>query len=182
LGGAVALEALGVGSNLGTLVGPAVAAEVGWGGPPFLDPALRWAPEVRLGGSRFEGKTPTLGPGSATFTFYRVEASLCPLRLAFAASLEVRPCLVAVAGSLEGIGKVGNVSKSQTKPWFELGGSGLVDWTVVGPLGLEGEGGLDGVPLRNEFRFTTPGGPPTRIFQALPAVPWARLGLRVRFP
>ncbi len=190
LGGALGLDAVGLGGPLvGTVFGPALAAEVAIGGPSVLTPSLRLAPEVRVEASRLEAGVIATGlPGTtAQFTWYRVDFDVCPLRLAFSSSIEVRPCFVGVVGAISSEGTVGSAVQSSTQPWYELGGSALLDWSLVGPLGLEAEAGLVGTTLPEKFEFnkptlTHPKASPHVVFTAPGLIPEARLGLRVRFP
>jgi hypothetical protein len=89
-----------------------------------------------------------------------------------------RPCAGLEGGTLAGGGLAIALARNETRPW--LGGRllGRIDWTFLDTLSAEVQIGAVMPFFRDDFVFD----PSTRIYQAPPVMPFAALGLGVRFP
>jgi hypothetical protein len=108
---------------------------------------------------------------------------VCPLRLQLAAALDVRPCLTGAAGVLlaEAQGTGITSQGPRTSMWLEVGGAALLEWTVVGPLALQGEAGFSVLPPSGETFYFDPPPASTTVYRVPPIVGLGRLGLAIRF-
>jgi hypothetical protein len=122
---------------------------------------------------------PEVGQEYAKFAWWRAELEGCPLRWSVAKSLEVRPCAFARAGALVSQGHGLSSSQTSIRPWSELGASLLLEWTLVGPMALELEGGATLPLIREQFEFMDPA---ELGYQAPSVMADVKLGVGVHFP
>jgi hypothetical protein len=175
--GAFGLDILGVVPQ-SVVFGASVLGEVAVDGSGIL------APEVRIGGSLTESRSLSTNDGTGVLMWSRGLIEVCPLRFQLAATLDVRPCVTSAGGGLHVQGHGTGTSKPPTtQPWFEVGGAALMEWTLIGPLVLQGEAGVS-LPLAREtfyFAQSPISTTPTTVYQAAWIVGEARLGFAVRF-
>jgi hypothetical protein len=170
----VALSVVTAGSPLGLVWGPSVGASLA------LERRSWLAPELRAGLTYAGSDSPDVAnDGYATFTWWRGELEVCPLRLPLAQTLDLRPCALGRAGALVSAGHGLGSSLTSVRPWGELGASALLEWRVMGPLEFELELGADFPLLRELFDFKHP---MNQVYQAPGVLAEGRLGLAVHFP
>jgi hypothetical protein len=169
-----ALSVFGAGTPLGGVVGSSIGGSIAISRGSWL------APELRLGLSYAGIDSPEqIQNEYAKFTWWRGELEACPVRLAIARSVDLRPCALGRAGALISDGHGATSSLSSTSPWGELGVSALLEWRIVGALAIEMEVGPDFPLVRETYAFQHPF---VHVYGAPPVMAEGRLGLAVHFP
>jgi len=170
----VALDVLGAGNTLGTLLGSSVSGSLSIERRGWL------APELRLGFSYAGTDSPPVERFEyARFTWWRGFVEACPFRFLPARTVEVRPCAAGRIGALVSEGHGIQSSLTSTHPWGELGATLLVEWRLVGPMAIEVEGGAEFPLSRQEFDFQRP---LESAYATPPVMGEVTLGLGVHFP
>ena len=137
-----------------------------------------FAPALRLAVARSLDVNRTAAIGGATLTWTSVGLDACPLRVALARSVGLRPCVGGSAGVLDasGTGFAGTVSRS--RPWATLSALARLVWEPLPWLDVELEAGVIGPLFRESFFFA----PSVSVYEA-PAIAFlSRAGLGLRFP
>jgi hypothetical protein len=175
--GAFGLDILGFVPQ-SVVFGASVLGEVAFDGSGIL------APEARIGGSLTESRSLSTNDGTGVLMWSRGLFEVCPLRFQLAPSLDVRPCVTSAGGGLHVQGHgTGTSEPPTTKPWIEVGGAALMEWTLIGPLALQGEAGFS-LPLAREtffFAQSPTSATETTVYHVPSIVGGARLGFAVRF-
>ncbi len=116
--------------------------------------------------------------GRAYFRWTYAALDGCPVRWSPVRTITMRPCAGMEGGTLAGGGLLIGLARNETRPWLAARAYGRIDWTFLDTLTVEMQiGGV--VPLtRDRFVFD----PATLIYQAPIVMPFAGLGLGVRFP
>jgi hypothetical protein len=138
------------------------------------------SPVLRLSGTYVTSEsvsTASLG-GTASLTFIAARLESCPIRWRALRTVAISPCVGVRGGVIEGTGANIIDNNSQTKPWLSAELLGRVEWTPVGWLFFEAQGGGSVPFFRYDYLFN-PGAQLTET----PAVGWfAGAGGGVRFP
>jgi hypothetical protein len=137
-----------------------------------------FAPAVRLAVTRSLDVDRAAAIGGATLRWTTGALDVCPIRIALAGPLALRPCAGGTFGVLDasGTGIAGSVSR--TRPWATLSAQARLVWEPLTWLDVELEAGVIAPLYRESFLFT----PSVAVYEA-PAVAFlSRAGLGVRFP
>ena len=137
-----------------------------------------FAPALRLALARSLDVDRAAAIGGATLRWTSVGLDACPLRLALARPVAVRPCVGGSAGVLDasGTGFAGTVSRS--RPWATLSALARFVWEPLAWLDLELEAGVIAPLYRESFVFV----PSVSVYEAPPLAFLSRAGLGLRFP
>jgi hypothetical protein len=143
---------------------------------PTASNALR--PTIRLAALRAVAQQVDTAAGTADLSLSGARVDACPLRLALAGPLELRPCAALELGAHLGAGSRTASAASETRAWVAPGALGRAVVRVFGPITAEIEGGATFPLFRYRFYF----GPDVTAFQAAPVALSASVGLGVSFP
>lgn len=137
-----------------------------------------FAPALRLAVARSLDVARTAAIGGATLTWTSVGLDACPLRLALARPVGLRPCVGGSAGVLDasGTGFAGTVSRS--RPWLTLSALTRFVWEPLAWLDVELEAGVIAPLYRESFFFA----PSVSVYEAPALAFLSRAGLGLRFP
>ena len=137
-----------------------------------------FAPALRLAIARSLDVARVAAIGGATLTWTSVGLDACPLRVAIARPVALRPCVGGSAGVLEasGTGFAGTVSRS--RPWATLSALARFVWEPVRWLDVELEAGVIAPLYRESFFFA----PSVSVYEAPAFAFLSRAGLGLRFP
>jgi len=173
LGGGVGVALVGAQSP-GTVLATPVHFEAAYerDRDELISPALRASFSFGRGGLI---ETPV---GRAYFKWTYAALDACPIRKRLVETLYVRPCVGFEGGTLAGGGLAIAFARNETRPWLGARLLGRIDWTFLDTLSLEVQIGAVAPFTRDEFVFD----PSTLIYRAPALMPFAVLGLGVRFP
>ena len=137
-----------------------------------------FAPAIRLAVARSLDVDRAAAIGGATLRWTTAGLDACPIRIALAKPLALRPCAAADVGVLDasGTGFAGTVSRS--RPWAAISALGRLVWEPLPFLDIELEGGVIAPLYRESFFFA----PNVAVYEAPPAALLSRAGFGVRFP
>ena len=137
-----------------------------------------FAPAIRIAITRSLDVDRTAAIGGATLHWTTGGLDVCPVRIALARLLALRPCGGGSVGVVDasGTGFAGTVSRS--RPWATLSALGRLVWEPLPFLDLELEAGVIAALYRESFFFA----PNVAVYEAPPAALLSRAGFGLRFP
>jgi hypothetical protein len=137
-----------------------------------------FAPALRLAATRSLDVDRAAAIGGATLRWTAGALDVCPIRVAPAATVSLRPCAGSSFGVLDASGTGIATSVSRSRPWATVSAFGRLVWEPLSWLDVELELGVV-APLYRESFFFMPG---VSVYEAPAAALLSRAGLGVRFP
>lgn len=146
----------------------------------FLNATRRgegWRPAFRVALRHSWAADVALSETKATFQLSTVSATLCPLALLPSESWTLRTCAVASYGSLEVASGWSGANRAQRHPWSGVGGSLLLEVSLLPVLALELETSSEIAGFQSRLWFDD-----LLVHRAGQVASRASLGLAVRLP
>jgi hypothetical protein len=139
----------------------------------------RWQPSGRLAVDYVQSDAFAAGNGSAQTQLAAGRLDLCPARFATVPQLVTALCARGEFGELRAVGSGVARASSARGLWTSAGAVARVEWTPVGALRLDLEGGAVAPFLSHSIVLS----PPRMVVYTLPAVvPSIALGVGMTFP